>query len=72
MENKLVSSGSVILRTKTYYYEMWSDNADVRVKIFHKGKKGDYTEFVRGRTESLKAEMDNALKRDKIFTKLNG
>jgi hypothetical protein len=67
MEKKKVADGNVVIRERTFYYEFWSNNEDVIVKLFHYGKKGDMTEFKRYQTKYLKQDMENALVKDGVL-----
>lgn len=58
MKKKMVSDGSVTISDKKFYYEFWSDNSDVTVKIFHSGKKGNSIDYVRNDKLGLKKEME--------------
>ena len=61
MEKKKVADGSVKIRTKSYYYEFWSDNEDIIIKVFHHGRKGENIEFSRHHRKSIKQDMEDAL-----------
>ncbi len=67
MDRKLVASGAVVLREKSYHYEFWSNNVDITVKMFHRGKTGDSTEFTRSSNAPLKKEMEDALVNAQFF-----
>ena len=67
MVKKLVAEGRVVLRDKAFFYEFWSNNLDVTIRIYHQGKKGKHTEFVRLDTNNLKNEMEFALMNAKIL-----
>ena len=67
MEKKKVADGNVVIRNRTFYYEFWSNNEDVTVKLFHYGRNGDSTEFKRLQTKYLKQDMENALVNDGIL-----
>jgi hypothetical protein len=67
MTNKMVAEGMVTIRERKFYYEFWSDTSDVMVKIFHRGKKGDFTEFLRNDKLGLKQEMETALSKAKFL-----
>jgi len=57
----MVADGSVTIRERSFHYEFWSDNAQVTIKIFHRGKKGESTDFIRHDIINLKKEMEAAL-----------
>jgi hypothetical protein len=61
MKNKMVADGSVTIRDKKFYYEFWSDSAQVMVKLFRSGKKGEAIEFLRNDKINLKKDMEAAL-----------
>jgi hypothetical protein len=67
MTNKMVAEGNVTIRDRKFYYEFWSDTSDIMVKIFHHGKKGDFTEFIRNDKLNLKQEMETALSKAKFL-----
>ena len=67
MEKKKVADGNVVIRERTFYYEFWSNNHDIIVKLFHHGRKGDLTEFNRHQTKYLKQDMENALVKDGVL-----
>lgn len=67
MEKKKVADGNVVIRERTFYYEFWSDNRDIIVKLFHYGRNGDMTEFKRLQTKFLKQDMEDALVKDGIL-----
>lgn len=69
MEKKMVATGSVVFEKKTFYYEFWSNNVDVTVKMFHRGRKGDTIEFERLPRINLKEQMQNALVKAKAIKK---
>jgi hypothetical protein len=62
-----VADGRVEIRDSKYQYELYSDNKNVFVKIFHPGRMGDVTEFIRNDKINLKVDMDNALESTGIF-----
>ncbi|MEO5570286.1 MAG: hypothetical protein ABIT08_02495 [Bacteroidia bacterium] len=67
MEKKKVADGNVVIRDRSFYYEFWSNNVDITVKIFHYGRKGDNTEFNRHQNKYLKLDMENALLKDGVL-----
>ena len=67
MEIKKVSDGNIKIEEKTFYYEFWSDNREVTIKIFHNGKNGKSTEFNRNDSLNLKREMMDALISDGVI-----
>jgi hypothetical protein len=67
MERKMVASGNVSIRERSFHYEFWSNNEEVTVKIYHHGRKGDVTQFCRHDRHSLKKEMEDALINDGVF-----
>ena len=62
-----MADGDVQLRDKKYHYEFYSDNVLVFVKIYHAGKNGEITQFIRNDKINLKTDMDNALRSCGIF-----
>lgn len=69
MESKKVTDGNVEIHERTFYYECWSDNSDVTIKIFHQGKIGKVTKFNRQNKLPLKEEMTYALMNDGVIKK---
>ena len=67
MEKKKVADGNVVLQDRSFYYEFWSNNEDITVKIFHHGRKGDLTEFSRHQKKYLKQDMEDALLKDGVL-----
>ena len=67
MKKVKVADGDVEIRDKKYHYEFYSDNINVFVKIYHPGKNGEVTQFVRNDKINLKADMDNALENNGMF-----
>ena len=67
MVKKMVAEGRVVLRDKAFFYEFWSNNLDVTIRIYHQGKTGKHKEFVRLDTNNLKNEMEFALMNAKIL-----
>ncbi|HRH65517.1 MAG TPA: hypothetical protein PLU53_04425 [Bacteroidia bacterium] len=61
MKKKMVAEGRVVLRDKAFFYEFWSDNLQVTIKIYRNGNKGECIEFIRCNTLNLKNEMEAAL-----------
>ena len=41
MVKKMVAEGRVVLRDKAFFYEFWSNNLDVTIRIYHQGKKAN-------------------------------
>jgi hypothetical protein len=67
MEKKKVADGNVVIRERTFYYEVWSNNEDIMVRLFHYGRRGESTEFKRHKTKYLKQDMENALVNDGVL-----
>jgi hypothetical protein len=67
MEKKKVADGNVVIRDRSFYYEFWSNNEDIVVKIFHHGRKGELTEFNRHQKKYLKQDMEDALLKDGVW-----
>jgi hypothetical protein len=67
MKKVKVAEGQVEIRDKKYFYEFYSDNEDVFVKIYHPGKNGDVTQFKRNDKVNLKTDMDAALENNGMF-----
>ena len=67
MEKKKVADGNVVIQDRSFYYEFWSNNVDIFVKIYHNGRKGEHTEFNRRQNKFLKQDMENALLNDGVL-----
>ena len=67
MAKKMVAEGRVVLRDKAFFYEFWSDNLQVNIKIYRHGNKGESIEFIRHDTLNLKNEMEVALVNAKVL-----
>ena len=63
-----LTEGNVEIRDAKYYYEFFSDNINVYIKIHHPGKNGDVTEFTRNDKVNLKTDMDNALVKSGVLS----
>jgi len=63
-----LSEGNVEIRDSKYFYEFYSDNINVYIKIHHPGKNGDVTEFTRNDKVNLKTDMDNALVKSGVLS----
>jgi hypothetical protein len=67
MQRKMVANGTVVLQNRSFHYECWSNNSDIIIKMFHNGKSGNSSEFVRKSKGGLKVEMEQSLIDDKVL-----
>ncbi|MEO8151129.1 MAG: hypothetical protein ABI723_26090 [Bacteroidia bacterium] len=61
MEKKMVSDGVVKIREKFYRYEFWSDNDELFIKIYHRGRKGAASIISRNHHKTIKKDIEDAL-----------